>query len=72
MAEAKIAGRSVVVWNDDVPKPVAVRYGWAVNPGGNLFNKGGLPTWPFRTDTWPVLTEKRARTMAGLDNAHVR
>jgi sialate O-acetylesterase len=58
-AQAKIAGRSVVVWSDHVPEPVAVRYGWAPNPDCNLYNKAGLPASPFRTDTWPVLTQKR-------------
>jgi sialate O-acetylesterase len=33
-----------------VPKPVAVRYNWANNPVGNLYNKDGLPAPPFRTD----------------------
>ena len=32
------------------PQPVAVRYGWANVPEGNLFNKAGLPASPFRTD----------------------
>ena len=32
------------------PQPVAVRYGWANVPDGNLFNKAGLPASPFRTD----------------------
>ncbi|WP_094546029.1 sialate O-acetylesterase [Petroclostridium xylanilyticum] len=50
-AEAKIKGHQVVVWNDHVPNPVAVRYAWADNPeGANLYNKEGLPASPFRTD----------------------
>jgi sialate O-acetylesterase len=48
-AKAKIEGRKVIVWNDDIPTPVAVRYGWADNPeGANLYNKEGLPASPFR------------------------
>ncbi len=50
-AKAKIDGNKVVVWNDQVPNPVAVRYAWADNPeGANLYNKEGLPASPFRTD----------------------
>jgi sialate O-acetylesterase len=49
-AKAKIEGNSVVVWNDQVANPVAVRYAWADNPeGANLYNKEGLPASPFRT-----------------------
>jgi len=50
-AKAKVQGDKVVVWNDDITNPVAVRYGWADNPeGANLYNKEGLPASPFRTD----------------------
>lgn len=38
--------------------PVAVRYAWANNPSGNLFNREGLPALPFRTDSWPGVTFK--------------
>jgi sialate O-acetylesterase len=49
-AKAKIDGNNVVVWNDQVPNPVAVRYAWADNPeGANLYNKEGLPASSFRT-----------------------
>ncbi len=50
-AKAKIVGNKVVVWNDDVKKPVAVRYDWADNPNGNLSNKSGLPASPFTTES---------------------
>ena len=47
-AKAKIDGNKVVVWNDQVPNPVAVRYAWADNPeGANLYNEEGLPASPF-------------------------
>jgi sialate O-acetylesterase len=50
-ANAKIDGNNVVVWNDNVTNPVAVRYAWADNPeGANLYNKECLPASPFRTD----------------------
>ena len=51
-AAAKIVGREVIVSSPEVASPVAVRYGWASNPDGNLFNGAGLPASPFRTDTW--------------------
>jgi sialate O-acetylesterase len=56
-ADAKIDGDTVVVSCEAVAKPVAVRYGWANYPLGNLFNKEGLPASPFRTDNWPVVTQ---------------
>lgn len=58
-AKADIQGNKVVVSHPSVPKPVAVRYGWADAPvDANLFNAEGLPASPFRTDTWPGVTEK--------------
>ncbi|UOQ74147.1 sialate O-acetylesterase [Hymenobacter cellulosilyticus] len=48
-AQAKIEGNKVVVWNDQVPNPVVVRYAWADNPeGANLANKEGLPASSFQ------------------------
>jgi len=56
-AKAVIEGNTVVIWNDQVEKPEAVRYAWADNPAGcNLYNKEGLPASPFRTDDWPGIT----------------
>jgi sialate O-acetylesterase len=56
-AKAEIKGDSVLVWNDEIKEPVAVRYAWANNPEGcNLYNKEGLPANPFRTDDWPGVT----------------
>lgn len=50
-AKAIIDGNDVVVWNDAIKNPVAVRYAWADNPDdANLYNKEGLPASPFRTD----------------------
>jgi sialate O-acetylesterase len=42
----------IVLYSHKVLAPVAVRYGWALNPTGNLSNKAGLPAPPFRTDHW--------------------
>jgi sialate O-acetylesterase len=49
-ANAKIDGDNVVLWSSQVKAPVMVRYGWADNPIGNLYNGAGLPASPFRTD----------------------
>lgn len=58
-AMAAITGPGEVsVFSPEVPNPVAVRYGWADNPEDvNLCNAEGLPAAPFRTDSWPGLTE---------------
>jgi sialate O-acetylesterase len=55
-AQAEIVGRTVVVRSPQVPKPVAVRFGWSNCPDVNFFNKEGLPASPFRTDDWPGVT----------------
>lgn len=49
-ARAVIQGNQVQVSAAAVPKPVAVRYGWAQVPVGNLYNAEGLPAAPFRSD----------------------
>ncbi|MES2464329.1 MAG: sialate O-acetylesterase [Armatimonadota bacterium] len=48
-ADAVIDGSAVVVSHPSVAIPVTVRYGWASNPIGNLYNGAGLPALPFRT-----------------------
>ncbi len=58
-ANAQIVGGEVFVSSDKVKSPVAVRYGWAINPECNLFNKNGLPASPFRTDDWPGKTKPK-------------
>lgn len=57
-AKGSVRGNSVIVWNDEVPDPVAVRYAWTDdNTEANLVNKQGLPAVPFRTDDWKLLTD---------------
>jgi sialate O-acetylesterase len=56
-ADARIEGDTVVVSSASVPSPKEVRYAWQSNPAATLFNGAGLPAGPFRTDTWPGLTE---------------
>ena len=57
-AEATIKDQTVWVSSPQVSQPVAVRYGWADNPDGNLYNRAGLPAVPFRTDDWPMITQE--------------
>lgn len=50
-AKAKIEGKKIIVWNDEIKDPVTVRYAWADNPDkANLKNKNGLPASPFTTE----------------------
>ncbi len=59
-ATAQIVGSNTVqVRSDAVGRPVAVRYGWNDYPVVNLINSDGLPASPFRTDIWPVSTQKK-------------
>ncbi len=58
-AKAIIEGDQVIVFQEGVANPVAVRFGWADDAGeNNLFNKEGFPAVPFRTDNWPGITDK--------------
>jgi sialate O-acetylesterase len=58
-AVAKIEGDTVVVSSDQVPKPAAVRHGWAAYPVVNLWNQDDLPASPFRTDSFPITTQDK-------------
>jgi len=49
-AQARIDGEDLVLWNDQITTPVAVRYAWAFNPLLSVENSAGLPLRPFRTD----------------------
>jgi sialate O-acetylesterase len=51
-ADVAVEGDHLVISSPQVPKPVAVRYGWGNNPAANLVNKAGLPASPFRTDSF--------------------
>ena len=46
---------TIEVWSDLVEEPVAVRYGWASWPTGNLVGRDRLPVPTFRTDDWPII-----------------
>ena len=47
-ADAKIESNKVIVWNYKVKQPLEVRYAWLLIGEANLFNKEGLPAFPFR------------------------
>ena len=51
-AKAEITSKDeVTVWNDDIAKPVEVRYAWSSNPeGAKLYNQEGLPASAFKTE----------------------
>lgn len=47
-ARASLKGNKVIVWQEGVDRPKAVRYAWANNPQkANLYGKSGLPVGPF-------------------------
>lgn len=46
-AKAEIRGATVVLKNDGVKKPAAVRYAWSNTASASLFNAAGLPARPF-------------------------
>lgn len=56
-AKAKIEGTTVLVWADSLADPREVRYAWADNPSGSLYNGASLPAAPFRTDDFPGVTD---------------
>ena len=52
-AETVIDDETLVAWHPKVPRPYAVRYGWANNPDiSNLIGADALPASPFRSDSW--------------------
>jgi sialate O-acetylesterase len=55
-AMAEIDNGTVVVWSPQIKNPVAVRYLWCDTACCDLFNAGGLPAMPFRSDTFPLLS----------------
>jgi sialate O-acetylesterase len=69
-ADARIDGDSVLVSSSQVPKPLAVRYGWDNAPVCNLYNKENLPASPFRTDDWEEAPQAGPITPAFVASAH--
>ncbi len=62
-AKASIIGGSrqgtsqIEVSSPQVSQAVAVRYAWSDNPVANVFSAEGLPLTPFRTDSFPMITD---------------
>jgi len=57
-AEATIEGTEIAVRSAAVAAPVAVRYAWINDTAGaNVTDDTGLPTAPFRSDSWPIRGE---------------
>lgn len=50
-------GNTVTLRSELVARPVAARFAWGAADAGNLANAAGLPAAPFRTDTWPSVTQ---------------
>ena len=54
-AKAEIKNGKIIVYNETIKEPVAVRYAWSNNPDkANLLSSESLPLSPFRTDDWPL------------------
>lgn len=51
-ANVKTNGKKLIVYNDEVKNPIAVRYAWSNIAEATLFNKEGLPASTFKTDNW--------------------
>jgi sialate O-acetylesterase len=52
-ANARIEENRVILSHPAIAKPIAVRYGYSINPvRADLYNKDGLPASPFRSDDW--------------------
>ena len=48
---AQIEKGTVIVRSSEIAHPVFVRYAFAFNPIGNLYNSAGLPASPFRSES---------------------
>jgi sialate O-acetylesterase len=57
IAQGRIKGNTIEVWCEGISQPVALRYGWAGNPIGNIISIQDLPLTPFRTDSWKLGSE---------------
>ena len=51
-AQVKVQGNKLIVFNNEVKNPVAVRYAFTNTSEATLFNKEGFPASSFRTDNW--------------------
>ena len=51
-AQVKVQGNKLIVFNNEVKNPVAVRYAFTNTSEATLFNKEEFPASSFRTDNW--------------------
>ena len=67
LAKAYIKDKKIVIYNENVENPNAVRFGWIGNASdNNLFNKEGFPAVPFRTDEWEMITKDEKYKIQGF------
>ncbi|MCF8274651.1 MAG: sialate O-acetylesterase [Flavobacteriaceae bacterium] len=58
VGRAYIKNNKVIVFNEYVKTPIAVRFSWKGDAlESNLFNKEGFTAIPFRTDDWKTVTK---------------
>jgi sialate O-acetylesterase len=62
-AEASIDNNSVIVFNEKIKEPAAVRYAFGELDTATLFNKEGLPASSFRTDNEPFIFRRVKTTL---------
>lgn len=66
-AHAEIEGKTVLVSAREVKNPISVRYAFHNTDEASLFNNEGLPASSFRTNNWPIITE-RVSIESSFDN----
>lgn len=62
-AKADLSGATIIVGCEEVPHPVAVRYGFTDYVKGTLYNIEGQPASSFRTDRW----DEKGTSVSTLD-----
>jgi sialate O-acetylesterase len=61
-AKAKVVNRtSLLVWSEQVPEPVMVRYAWSQRAVCRMYSASGLPIGPFRTDKGEIPSSEISR-----------
>ena len=72
VADATIEEGRLKISSDEVPNPVSASYGWGDNYMAELFNAGGYPASPFRTNMPECnITDTMHSTSLGIP-VHVR
>ncbi|MDP3311725.1 sialate O-acetylesterase [Lutibacter sp.] len=58
-AKAQIVNNKVVIYNENVPNPISIHFGWADDASDdNLYNKEEFPAVPFRTNEWKSIMKE--------------